>query len=213
VKAYLGSGVALPPASYYNAEGRGEPDVAAVGSMGLMVVMGSVIVEGGTSMSSPIFAGVASLLNEVALNKTGQPLGFLNPLLYQMAADAPDTFHDITEGDNICPEEFCGPQCKGYQAIKGWVRHQTAPPYTDSHRRLQLRAHAHLLCPLSPVSRRIPLLVSARQTPRVWRRTSVGSWTGCWPGALRKPPRLQPRQRQRGAKGTRGPRRRLLRPS
>ena len=41
-----------------------------------------------------------------------------------MAADAPDAFHDITEGDNICPEEFCGPKCKGYKATKGWVRHR-----------------------------------------------------------------------------------------
>ena len=81
VTAYLNSGVALPPSSYYNANGRGEPDVSAVGSMGLMVIEGQVITEGGTSMASPIFAGVASLLNEIALAKTGKPLGFLNPLL------------------------------------------------------------------------------------------------------------------------------------
>ena len=81
VKAYLSSGVPLPPPSYYNANGRGEPDVAAVGSMGLLVVDGEVGVEGGTSMSSPIFAAVASLLNQIALSKTGKPLGYLNPLL------------------------------------------------------------------------------------------------------------------------------------
>ena len=37
-----------------------------------------------------------------------------------MAADAADTFHDVTEGDNICPEEYCGPNCKGFKATKGW---------------------------------------------------------------------------------------------
>ena len=37
-----------------------------------------------------------------------------------MYADEADTFHDITEGDNICPEEYCGPKCKGYVATKGW---------------------------------------------------------------------------------------------
>ena len=39
---------------------------------------------------------------------------------YKMYADAADTFHDIVEGDNICPEEYCGPNCKGYKATKGW---------------------------------------------------------------------------------------------
>ena len=81
VKTYLSSGVALPPTSYYNQGGRGEPDVAAVGSGGLMVIGGEVIVEGGTSMASPIFAGVASLLNQIVLSKTGKSIGFLNPLL------------------------------------------------------------------------------------------------------------------------------------
>ena len=81
VQAYLDSGVDLPPSSYYNVKGRAEPDVAAVGSVGLLVVDGTIGVEGGTSMSSPIFAGVASLINEIAITKTGKPLGFLNPLL------------------------------------------------------------------------------------------------------------------------------------
>jgi tripeptidyl-peptidase-1 len=32
VSAYLSSGVTLPPSGYYNANGRGFPDVAAFGS-------------------------------------------------------------------------------------------------------------------------------------------------------------------------------------
>ena len=62
---------------------------------------------------------------------------------YQMAANAPDAFHDITEGDNICPEEFCGPQCKGYVATKGWV---SAHPSSITARRLTTlvnAAHPH----------------------------------------------------------------------
>ena len=191
VQAYLSSGVQLPPASYYNDNGRGEPDVAAVGSKGLMVVYGQTILEGGTSMSAPIFAGVASLLNEIALAKTGSSLGFINPLLYQMAADAPDTFHDITEGDNICPEQFCGPQCKGFLATKGWVttqptsRCRLTPP--------QLRTHPLHLCPVA-LCNRTPSPASARPTRLRWRRTSVSSWTRCWPGAQRR----RPWQRRRG---------------
>ena len=32
---------------------------------------------------------------------TGKPMGFLNPLLYQMAQDDPSTFNDITSGNNF----------------------------------------------------------------------------------------------------------------
>ena len=83
VQAYLNSGVDLPPSSYYNAQGRAQPDVAALGNLGIIYDRseGGIILEGGTSQASPIFAGVASLLIEIALNKTGKPLGFLNPLL------------------------------------------------------------------------------------------------------------------------------------
>ena len=50
-------------------------------SEGLISIEGQVVRAGGTSMASPIFAAVASLLNEIAVSKTGKPLGFLNPLL------------------------------------------------------------------------------------------------------------------------------------
>ena len=120
VRAYLNSGVMLPNASAFNEHGRGEPDVSAVGHNGFIAYAGQIGLVGGTSMSSPIFAGVVSLLNTIAVKKTGQTLGFLNPLLYKMAAAEPDTFHDITEGDNICPEYGCRPSCQGYYAAKGW---------------------------------------------------------------------------------------------
>lgn len=121
VQAYFNSGVELPPASYWNRDGRGEPDVAAIGHNGLMVVNGQAGPVGGTSLSSPIFAAIASLLNEIAVTKTGNSLGFLNPLLYTMYAADPTTFTDITVGDNICPEYGCeGGNCKGYLAAKGW---------------------------------------------------------------------------------------------
>ena len=37
-----------------------------------------------------------------------------------MAAQAPDTFHDIVDGDNLCSRDYCGPECKGFVAAKGW---------------------------------------------------------------------------------------------
>jgi tripeptidyl-peptidase-1 len=119
VKNYLNSGVTLPPATYYNASRRGAPDVSAVGHNNLIYASGIEAV-GGTSASAPIWAGIASLLNQASIAKSGAPLGFLNPLLYQIAADQPTAFNDITSGDNICTESGCAAACKGWYATKGW---------------------------------------------------------------------------------------------
>merc|ERR1712039_53129 len=122
VNAYLNSGVELPPSSYYNAPNRGYPDVAAAGNNFAVYLnsYGGWTTVGGTSASSPTFASVASYLNSAAIKKTGKPLGFLNPFLYQMAADKPSAFTDITKGDNKCTEQGCASTCKGYKATKGW---------------------------------------------------------------------------------------------
>jgi len=120
VQAYFNSGVQLPPASYYNAQGRGFPDVAALGSEVLIIADGSIEPVGGTSCSSPIWGGVIALLNDRAIQKNSKPLGFLNPLLYKMAAACPTCFQDITKGDNVCTEDGCSPNCKGFYCAKGW---------------------------------------------------------------------------------------------
>jgi len=62
---------------------------------------------GGTSASSPQWAGLIAIADQMA----GKPLGFLNPALYQLAGKG---FHDITTGDN----SFDG--VTGYQAGSGW---------------------------------------------------------------------------------------------
>jgi len=122
VKAYLSSGVALPPASYFNVSGRAYPDVAALGHNFVIYDLseGGFVEVGGTSASAPSFAGMMSLANQVALAKDGKPLGFLNPFLYQMFAAQPNTFRDIIYGDNKCTEDGCSLSCKGFVAAKGW---------------------------------------------------------------------------------------------
>jgi len=119
VQAYLKSGVALPPSTYYNASGRAYPDVAAIGT-GVVIYQGGIQVVGGTSASSPTWASVASLLVAAAYEKTGKPLGLLNPLIYQAAAASPSCFQDITVGDNKCTEQGCAKACQGYLCTKGW---------------------------------------------------------------------------------------------
>lgn len=122
VEAYLKSEAKLPPTSYYNASGRAHPDVASLGSSILIYSQqeGGWVTVGGTSASSPSFAGYMSLLNQIVKQKTGKPLGFLNPFLYKMFADNPKTFRDITVGDNICTEDGCASTCKGFYCAKGW---------------------------------------------------------------------------------------------
>jgi len=123
VNAYLNEEAKeLPPSSYFKRTNRAYPDVSAMGNNFLiyMQAMGGWSLVGGTSASSPTFAGVAAYLNDLSYKKKNKPLGFMNPLLYKMHQAAPETFTDVTKGDNKCTEDGCFPTCKGYLAAKGW---------------------------------------------------------------------------------------------
>lgn len=52
---------------------------------------------GGTSASSPSFAGFVALLNDARIKAKKPSLGFLNPLIYSVGVPA---FNDITIGHN-----------------------------------------------------------------------------------------------------------------
>jgi kumamolisin len=87
-------GVPLQPETNY--KGRGVPDVSgdADPTTGYAVrVDGRDMVIGGTSAVSPLWAGLLALINQ----QLGKPVGFVNPLLYQIGSSA---FEDITGGDN-----------------------------------------------------------------------------------------------------------------
>jgi len=100
----------LPPQDRYNQTGRGFPDVAALATGYLVIVDGFPMPVDGTSCSTPTFSGVVSLLNDVRLTASKNPLGFLNPFIYQNAA----AFNDVTTGNN----PGCG--TRGFQAAAGW---------------------------------------------------------------------------------------------
>ena len=56
---------------------------------------------GGTSAAAPMWAALMALANEMSVRQGGFNLGFINPLLYQIANDATkysNSFHDITTG-------------------------------------------------------------------------------------------------------------------
>jgi kumamolisin len=95
------------------------PDVAAVADpeTGMQVVLGQQWhTVGGTSLSAPLWAGFAALMNQYLLANGGQALGDLNPLLYRAAAPgaARPAFHDVTLGSNAVYS--AGP---GYDLVTG----------------------------------------------------------------------------------------------
>lgn len=76
---------------------------------------------GGTSASSPLFAGLISLLNEYRLQNGKSPLGFLNPLLYELAVAEKDAFRDVTIGNNrIDRTGPLAPLREGFDCAEGW---------------------------------------------------------------------------------------------
>ena len=89
------AGMAIP--------GRAIPDVAMVGdpNSGFRVGQTQTFPDGslhyseyrlgGTSLAAPLFAGLQAVANQVA----GQPLGLLNPRLYQLAGTT--AYHDIAD--------------------------------------------------------------------------------------------------------------------
>ncbi|EKM58698.1 uncharacterized protein PHACADRAFT_207484 [Phanerochaete carnosa HHB-10118-sp] len=109
VSSYLSS-IGSTNSGLFNASGRGYPDVAAIGVNVTIVVNGTLGTVGGTSCSSPIFAGMIALINDALIAANKSTLGFLNPLLYAN----PSAFNDITTGSNP------GCNTSGFPALKGW---------------------------------------------------------------------------------------------
>ena len=64
-----------------NISARGYPDVAGLAGNIMIVQGGSTYHSGGTSASSPFFAGLINIINSELLLRGSGPLGFLNPLL------------------------------------------------------------------------------------------------------------------------------------
>jgi tripeptidyl-peptidase-1 len=105
---------------YFNTTGRGFPDVAGQASNYEVVLNGVTGLIGGTSASSPMFAGIVALVNDYRAKTGKKPLGFLNPLLYSR----PDAFTDITKGKSEgCDGTTWGSPIAGNPAIipgAGW---------------------------------------------------------------------------------------------
>ncbi|KAM3547160.1 hypothetical protein MY1884_009698 [Beauveria asiatica] len=79
-----------------------------------IILNGDKMLNGGTSMSAPIFAAIINRINEERISAGKKPLGFVNPALYRN----PSMFNDITSGDQSGGNGNCNG--KGFKAASGW---------------------------------------------------------------------------------------------
>jgi hypothetical protein len=93
----------------------------------LIVTGGQDDYVGGTSAATPLFAGIAALLNDYRLTKGNaiqSGLGNINPQLYWLAQSDPNAFHDVDTGNNkvSCAEGSvdCTDGTLGYNAGSGY---------------------------------------------------------------------------------------------
>jgi kumamolisin len=112
------------------------PDVAAVAdsfTAARIVFADEVATGGGTSMSAPIWAGMAAVIDQYLLENHGRLLGDLNPLLYRVAQPGRSpAFRDVVVGGNAVG--MAGP---GYDIVTG-----LGTPDADSLARSLLIAQA-----------------------------------------------------------------------
>ena len=110
---------------------RDVPDISLTASGDhdgyLVYFSGQLYPVGGTSASSPSFAGIVALVNQYVMAKGIQSkpgLGNINPNLYSLAQSTTGIIHDITTGDNIVPCVSKSPGCSsgsfGYKAGVGY---------------------------------------------------------------------------------------------
>ncbi len=98
---------------------RGLPDIAADANPDTGMAFyfdGQWSQTGGTSASTPLWAGIIAIANQMA----GHPLGFINAGIYKLgiSANAQGDFRDITRGDNSVHQGNV--QVQGFQARTGW---------------------------------------------------------------------------------------------
>ncbi|KAI1369941.1 tripeptidyl-peptidase 1 precursor [Xylaria arbuscula] len=95
----------------YNKTGRAYPDLSAQGLYFAYFYDGKEGVISGTSASTPLTAGIISLVNDARIAAGKKALGFLNPWLY---SDGYKGLTDVTGGSAV----GCG--VDGFPAVEGW---------------------------------------------------------------------------------------------
>jgi kumamolisin len=109
------NGVAVPPRNGTGTKGRGIPDIAgnASANSGYMLHLDGEArgPAAGTSAVAPLFAGLIARIN----GNLGHPVGFINPILYSLAASA---FRGVASPPGPVDNSYNG--VAGYPAKPGW---------------------------------------------------------------------------------------------
>jgi tripeptidyl-peptidase-1 len=112
VTKYLNSAVNLPSKELYNISGRALPDIAAQGTNYVVIANGRTMpAVAGTSASTPVVAGIISLVNDARVAAGKSPMGLLNPFIYEYGSTI---FTDVVSGHN----PGCGTD--GFTAAAEW---------------------------------------------------------------------------------------------
>ncbi|KAL4095556.1 hypothetical protein PRIC1_008930 [Phytophthora ramorum] len=120
VERYLATRNIPTTPGFFNTSGRAYPDVAALGAGFLVYMGGRLSSVSGTSASTPVLGAMVTLWNDVRLNAGKSPLGFINPLLYYLADNNIDAFHDVVVGNNGAPRGGNNPCEDSFSAAAGW---------------------------------------------------------------------------------------------
>jgi Pro-kumamolisin, activation domain/Viral BACON domain/Subtilase family len=103
---------------------RNIPDVALTGDNVYVIYNnGSAAIFGGTSCAAPLWAGFIALVNQQAAAAGSQPVGFLNPAIYEIGRESTyaANFHDIITGNNFWPSSPASfSAVPGYDLCTGW---------------------------------------------------------------------------------------------
>ncbi len=103
---------------------RNIPDVALTAdNVYVLYGNGSSATFGGTSCATPLWAGLAALMNQQSVTAGRSTIGFVNPAIYSLgkSTNYNASFHDITTGNNIwpsSPNNFFA--VSGYDLCTGW---------------------------------------------------------------------------------------------
>ena len=69
---------------FYNINGRGYPDISAIGDNVLIYNKGAPTLIGGTSAATPVFAAILNRINEERIKVGKKTVGFVNPTLVRI---------------------------------------------------------------------------------------------------------------------------------
>ena len=126
---YIGAGYSNVCGATNGRTCRQVPDLSALGDwrsgFPMMYYADStgydVVVEGGTSLATPVMAGITALADSSTRCAVNGPAGFINPTIYSLARNAASyakDFQDETTGSNAySPSGYAGSL---YQATKGY---------------------------------------------------------------------------------------------